>query len=474
VILKVERDAPERGPLALGRVTLSSTQPLGLWRAWSYVHFPLAGVVYPEPEPGRAAAAARRARPGPDAPGQGEESEFAGLREYHPGDPLQRVAWKAGRARRGLVHQGVRRRRRRRPGHARLGGLPHALDAETRLSRLTAWVLASERAARPFALRIPAARCRSRTTATTVARRSRCSRCSRRSARDRAGAPRARARDASPRLTATQIRWLGALLLLAQLPQAPHLPLWIAAFGMLLVGLRFALLRRDRSRPDAPPARIPSWTLVIFAVVAALFVRASYGYLLGRDPSVAFLFILVGIKFLRRARCATARCWSRLLRFSSSRRSSAASRRCGAGRVAGAARARRDARRVVPHPGERVRAHAGAGAQENRRMILQGIPIAAVLFVLFPRIGAPLWGMPADAGAQTGLSDSMAPGSISELSLSDAVAFRVDFDGVIPPTADRYWRGPVLGRFDGREWSMVARPGNGRWRASRRRASRTR
>ena len=47
----------------------------------------------------------------------------------------------------------------------------------------------------------------------------------------------------------------------------------------------------------------------------------------------------------------------------------------------------------------------------------------------------------------------MAPGSISELSLSDAIAFRVDFDGPIPPPRQRYWRGPVLSGFDGREWT---------------------
>ena len=64
-------------------------------------------------------------------------------------------------------------------------------------------------------------------------------------------------RAASASLGVVQIRWLGALLVCAQLPQAPHLPLWIAAFGLLLVGLRLALLRRDRLRPDAPPARIP-------------------------------------------------------------------------------------------------------------------------------------------------------------------------------------------------------------------------
>jgi len=48
----------------------------------------------------------------------------------------------------------------------------------------------------------------------------------------------------------------------------------------------------------------------------------------------------------------------------------------------------------------------------------------------------------------------MAPGTITDLSLSDAVAFRVDFDGAVPPPIQRYWRGPVLTRSMGREWTI--------------------
>jgi transglutaminase-like putative cysteine protease len=88
-------------------------------------------------------------------------------------------------------------------------------------------------------------------------------------------------------------------------------------------------------------------------------------------------------------------------------------------------------------------------------MIVQGLPIALLLFVLFPRLAGPLWGLPKDAGARTGLSSQMSPGSISDLSLSDAVVFRVDFNGAIPVSHDRYWRGPVLSTFDGRTWSAL-------------------
>jgi transglutaminase-like putative cysteine protease len=64
----------------------------------------------------------------------------------------------------------------------------------------------------------------------------------------------------------------------------------------------------------------------------------------------------------------------------------------------------------------------------------------------------------------------MAPGAISELSLSDNVAFRVDFEGAPPAPAQRYWRGPVLSRFDGFEWSALPRVRRGTFLASRQRA----
>lgn len=83
-------------------------------------------------------------------------------------------------------------------------------------------------------------------------------------------------------------------------------------------------------------------------------------------------------------------------------------------------------------------------------------PLTLVLFLLFPRIQGPLWGLPEDAqGAHTGLSDRMAPGNISKLALSGAVAFRVKFADAVPPKTQLYWRGPVFGDYDGRSWTAL-------------------
>jgi transglutaminase-like putative cysteine protease len=86
-------------------------------------------------------------------------------------------------------------------------------------------------------------------------------------------------------------------------------------------------------------------------------------------------------------------------------------------------------------------------------LLLQAIPLSLIIFVLFPRVQGPLWGMPQDAYASSGLSDSMAPGTMSKLSLSDAVAFRVTFNGRVPSREQMYWRGPVLWNFDGTTWT---------------------
>lgn len=89
-------------------------------------------------------------------------------------------------------------------------------------------------------------------------------------------------------------------------------------------------------------------------------------------------------------------------------------------------------------------------------LLIQAFPITIALFVLFPRFEPPRWAMFKDNHtAKSGLSDSMEPGSISELGLSDEVAFRVQFVNGIPPAHERYWRGPVLAYTDGKRWTQI-------------------
>lgn len=90
------------------------------------------------------------------------------------------------------------------------------------------------------------------------------------------------------------------------------------------------------------------------------------------------------------------------------------------------------------------------------KIAVQALPLAVVLFIVFPRI-APLWAVPMQAGVNsTGVTDEMSPGDISQLGRSASLAFRVQFDqGEQPPHEELYWRGLVLDDFDGTTWRRI-------------------
>jgi len=146
---------PRRGRIVLGRITLSSEYPMGLWHGWAYVHFPLAGIAFPTPEIAPPSLPGGVDGQDDHSIARGDNADLAGLRSYQPGDSQQRVAWKA-------VARGAGWHTKQFEGGGGGGAvslnwdeLPATLDSKARIARLAAWVLAAERAARPFALTAP-------------------------------------------------------------------------------------------------------------------------------------------------------------------------------------------------------------------------------------------------------------------------------------------------------------------------------
>jgi transglutaminase-like putative cysteine protease len=99
---------------------------------------------------------------------------------------------------------------------------------------------------------------------------------------------------------------------------------------------------------------------------------------------------------------------------------------------------------------------ARAALRLAAQSLLLAVPLALVFFVFFPRLPGGFWALPAHDEALTGLGEDMSPGSISQLIASYEPAFRARFFGLIPPPAERYWRGPVLHDFDGYTWRRGA------------------
>ena len=93
-------------------------------------------------------------------------------------------------------------------------------------------------------------------------------------------------------------------------------------------------------------------------------------------------------------------------------------------------------------------------AKHVAKFILYAIPFFILLFIFFPRL-PPLWHIPIPENkGVTGISDSMSPGDIAELSQSSALAFRIIGDvSKLPPRSELYWRALVLDEYDGQRWT---------------------
>lgn len=91
-----------------------------------------------------------------------------------------------------------------------------------------------------------------------------------------------------------------------------------------------------------------------------------------------------------------------------------------------------------------AKAKVSTASKASAQVLLLSLPIMLVMFVLFPRLD-PLWSLNLQSNkAKTGLSESMSPGDIAELSNSDELVFRVKFDGDRPTIDKLYWRALVL------------------------------
>jgi uncharacterized protein (DUF58 family) len=153
--------AARRGWLPLGRVMLETRFPVGLFRAWSYVEPDSRCLVYPRPEESVLPPLAASARAGgARAHAQGSD-DFSGLRAYQPSDSPRHVAWKSV-ARSDTQHARSNDMLTKQfAGDALaelwldLHDLPASLGLEARLSRLTGWALAAERAGALYGLRLP-------------------------------------------------------------------------------------------------------------------------------------------------------------------------------------------------------------------------------------------------------------------------------------------------------------------------------
>ena len=251
--------------------------------------------------------------------------------------------------------------------------------------------------------------------------------------------------NAPPRVSTPQVLWLVGAIAMVVLPHAGRVPLWATALFLALALWRLAELA-GRATPPGRAVRLA------LALAVAVGVYASYGQVFGRNPGVALLVAFSGLKLVETHSRRDAFVGV-LLGYFLVVTNLLYTQSIPTGLYLTAAltllTATLAALALPPGTAWPVRRQLGLAGS----LLLQASPVAVALFVLFPRLPGPLWALPSDAhSARSGLDDTMSPGLISRLGLSDEVAFRVRFSGAQPSRDELYWRGPVLWTTDGRRW----------------------
>jgi protein-glutamine gamma-glutamyltransferase len=250
--------------------------------------------------------------------------------------------------------------------------------------------------------------------------------------------------------TLQRLVWVIAALALSVLPHASHIKAWILLLAAIAAAFRLAI---EVKRWQLPA----KWLRAVLAFVALLAVLLDYRTLNGIDAGTALLVVMAGMKLLetRTLRDLTVIVFlSYFALFAAFLYNQSLLR--------------------LPYmivtawllTVTLMRIHQTTMSMSVReaigitgKMFAQAVPLAILLFLLFPRLPGQFWAaVPARGAATTGLSDEMSPGDVSELSISSQLAFRVKFAGAPPPARELYWRGPVLHDFDGRTWRRRRTP----------------
>ncbi len=238
--------------------------------------------------------------------------------------------------------------------------------------------------------------------------------------------------------------WTLTALCFSVLPHIPYLPIWITGAFAICAALRlYVEYRRKRL-----PAR---WIRVALALGSFFGVFAIYENISGVGPGSALLIIMAALKLLethqRRDQFVLLFISVFLIMASLLREQYLWSLPF---LVIGTLITMTAWLGMSPGQGASIRRNF----LSSSRLLLYAAPLTLAMWILFPRLSSPFWAVPVDSSqATSGLSESMSPGDISSLSLSNKVAFRVDFVDQVPPPKDLYWRGLVLYNFNGRTWT---------------------
>ncbi|WP_434779557.1 transglutaminaseTgpA domain-containing protein [Neisseria sp. Ec49-e6-T10] len=234
-----------------------------------------------------------------------------------------------------------------------------------------------------------------------------------------------------------------AALIVVSVPLIMFLPFPVLIAFAVLMLVRLALIPLKK-------VALPTWQIVLLIVAVAAFVYLNLQSLWGRDGGIAILLLLtVGKSF----EGGTIRDWQSLL---------LASFFLVVGpllfnqEILSALWMVISLASILFALSVLSQVQLKIACKQTLFAMLLSAPLMVVLFVAIPRLPEPLWRIPQDKTSQSGLSDTLSPGSVSELILSNRQVFNAVFDNNYQPTNNQlYWRMMIMQDFDGLAWKAV-------------------
>lgn len=240
---------------------------------------------------------------------------------------------------------------------------------------------------------------------------------------------------------------LAAIIALALLTHFSIANPVIAGFAILVFALKVGLIHRGRPAP-------PSWVMIILMVLSLGLILFFYGGWNGQKAGISFLILLAALKFLESRGLRDYYVTCLILYFLAASSFLFNSSIVSIAIIVLYTISITAILLKLSNPSE-MKALPALGASTS--IIVKALPLAIFLFFFFPRIQGDFGFLPSQDFSENknALSNSLVAGEMAASAFDNSLAFRVQFDGPIPPREFLYWRSKVMTIERNFQWEVA-------------------
>lgn len=240
---------------------------------------------------------------------------------------------------------------------------------------------------------------------------------------------------------------LAAIIALALLSHFSIANPAIAIFALLVFAVKVGLIYRSLPAP-------PSWVMILLMAISLGLILFFYGGWNGQKAGISFLVLLVALKFLESRGLRDYFLTCLILYFLAASSFLFDSSISNIIIIVLYTVAITAILLKLANPTE-IKTIPALGASTS--IILKALPLAVFLFFFFPRIQGNFGFLPSQdfSDRKNALSNSLVAGEMAASAFDNSLAFRVQFEGAMPPRNFWYWRSKVMTKEIDFHWEIT-------------------